>query len=406
MNNSFFTKRNLAQIIKLKQRFNFIKNFISIETLSGFILFAVTVFAVIIANSSYSDFYFDILKSPISIVFGENSFSMSTLHWINDVLMAIFFLVVGLEIKRDMLIGELSSIKKASFPIIAAIGGMIIPALIYLFLNKDYPTGFGIPMATDIAFALGILLLLGNRVNMSIKLFLVTLAVVDDLGAIIVVAIFYTSEINYLFFIHAFVVYSLLLLLNYFNVKKLFPYLVLGVFLWIFIHKIGIHSTIAGVLLAFTIPLKDKEIKGIKVEENSSPLEKLEHALHNFSAFLIMPLFALANAGVIIDFSSVIEHKMIVFGVALGLLIGKPIGIFLFTYIATKLKIAAKPANVTWSEIVAVGFLGGIGFTMSIFISNLAFSDERIISAVKIGIFASSISAAIIGVTLLILKRK
>lgn len=406
MNNSFFTKRNLAQIIKLKQRFNFIKNFISIETLSGFILFAVTVFAVIIANSSYSDFYFDILKSPISIVFGENSFSMSTLHWINDVLMAIFFLVVGLEIKRDMLIGELSSIKKASFPIIAAIGGMIIPALIYLFLNKDYPTGFGIPMATDIAFALGILLLLGNRVNMSIKLFLVTLAVVDDLGAIIVVAIFYTSEINYLFFIHAFVVYSLLLLLNYFNVKKLFPYLVLGVFLWIFIHKIGIHSTIAGVLLAFTIPLKDKEIKGIKVEENCSPLEKLEHALHNFSAFLIMPLFALANAGVIIDFSSVIEHKMIVFGVALGLLIGKPIGIFLFTYIATKLKIAAKPANVTWSEIVAVGFLGGIGFTMSIFISNLAFSDERIISAVKIGIFASSISAAIIGVTLLILKRK
>ncbi len=406
MNNSFFTKRNLAQIIKLKQRYNFIKNFISIETLSGFILFAVTVFAVIIANSSYSDFYFDILKSPISIGFGENSFSMSTLHWINDVLMAIFFLVVGLEIKRDMLIGELSSVKKASFPIIAAIGGMIIPALIYLFLNKEYPIGFGIPMATDIAFALGILLLLGNRVSMSIKLFLVTLAVVDDLGAIIVVAVFYTSEINYLFFIHAFVVYSLLLLLNYFNVKKLLPYLVLGLFLWIFVHKIGIHSTIAGVLLAFTIPLKDKKIKDIKVEENSSPLEKLEHALHNFSAFLIMPLFALANAGVIIDFSSVIEHKMIVLGVALGLLIGKPIGIFLFTYIATKLKIAAKPANVTWSEIVAVGFLGGIGFTMSIFISNLAFSDERIVSAVKIGIFASSISAAIIGVTLLILKRK
>lgn len=406
MNNNFFSNRQLQQILKVKEKYNFIKNFISTETLSGFILFAVTVFAVIIANSSYSDFYFEILKSPISIGFADNSFSMSTLHWINDVLMAIFFLVVGLEIKRDMLIGELSSIKKASFPIIAAIGGMIVPATIYLVLNKEYPTGFGVPMATDIAFALGILLLLGNRVSMSLKLFLVTLAVVDDLGAIIVVAIFYTSEINYLFFIHAFVVYSLLLALNYFNVQKLLPYLVLGIFLWIFVHKIGIHSTIAGVLLAFTIPLKQKRITNIEPDNYKAPLVKLEHALHNFSAFVIMPLFALANAGVIIDFSSVIEHKQIVLGVALGLVFGKPIGIFLFTYLANYLRIATKPLNVTWSEILAVGFLGGIGFTMSIFISHLAFEDESIVSAVKIGIFASSISAAIIGVTLLLLNKK
>ena len=331
---------------------------------------------------------------------------MSTLHWINDVLMAIFFLVVGLEIKRDMLIGELSSVRKASFPIIAAIGGMIIPAIIYLALNKEHPTGFGVPMATDIAFALGILLLLGNRVSMSLKLFLVTLAVVDDLGAIVVVAIFYTSEINYLFFIHAIVIYTLLLALNYFNVQKLLPYLVLGVFLWIFVHKIGIHSTIAGVLLAFTIPLKQKKVIKIESDNYKAPLVKLEHALHNFSAFVIMPLFALANAGVIIDFSSVIEHKQIVLGVALGLVLGKPIGIFLFTYLANYLGIATKPANVTWSEILAVGFLGGIGFTMSIFISHLAFMDESIVSAVKIGIFASSISAAIIGVTLLLLNKK
>ncbi len=406
MNSNFLTKRQLQQIVKLKRRYNFIKNFISIETLSGFMLFTVTVFAVIIANSSFSDFYFNILKSPISIGFGENIFSMSTLHWINDVLMAIFFLVVGLEIKRDMLIGELSSVKKASFPIIAAIGGMIVPAIIYISLNKEYPTGFGIPMATDIAFALGILLLLGNRVSMSIKLFLVTLAVVDDLGAIVVVAIFYTSEINYLFFIHALVVYSILMLLNYFNVQRLLPYLILGVLLWIFVHKIGIHSTIAGVLLAFTIPLKQKKIKNIETDESNAPLIKLEHALHNFSAFVIMPLFALANAGVEIDFSSVIEHKQIVLGVALGLVIGKPIGIFLFTFIASYLKIATKPATVTWKEIIAVGFLGGIGFTMSIFISHLAFTDNSIVSAVKIGIFASSISAAIIGVVLLLLVKR
>ena len=241
---------------------------------------------------------------------------------------------------------------------------------------------------------------------MSIKLFLVTLAVVDDLGAIVVVAIFYTSEINYLFFIHALVVYSILMLLNYFNVQRLLPYLILGVLLWIFVHKIGIHSTIAGVLLAFTIPLKQKKIKNIETDESNAPLIKLEHALHNFSAFVIMPLFALANAGVEIDFSSVIEHKQIVLGVALGLVIGKPIGIFLFTFIASYLKIATKPATVTWKEIIAVGFLGGIGFTMSIFISHLAFTDNSIVSAVKIGIFASSISAAIIGVVLLLLVKR
>lgn len=400
--------KQLRRIVKVKQSYNFVKSFISRETISGFILFAVTVLAVIIANSSFGADYTKLIGTQIGLSFGEHSFSMSLLTWINDVLMALFFLVVGLEIKRDMIIGELSSVKKASFPIIAAFGGMIVPALIYVSLNPGNMTGFGIPMATDIAFALGILMLLGNRVSLSIKLFLVTLAVVDDLGAIMVVAIFYTSEIHYEYFLHAGLVYAMIWTLNILNVQRLLPYLVLGVFLWIFVHNIGIHSTIAGVLLAFAIPL-NKSASNTQSITNTyikNPLIKLEHALHNFSAFIIMPVFAFANAGVIIDFSSVIDHKMIVLGVALGLVIGKPIGIFAFTYLSTLLKISVKPDNVTWSEIIAVGFIGGVGFTMSIFISHLAFTDESIVSAVKLGIFASSITAAIIGVILLLLRKK
>ncbi|MFW2600402.1 Na+/H+ antiporter NhaA [Aliarcobacter butzleri] len=392
----------------MKNSLFLIKDFISKETLSGLILFVVTVLAVTIANSSFGSYYFELFSTQLGITFGQLNASMSLLHWINDVLMAIFFLVVGLEIKREMLIGELSSVKKASFPIIAAIGGMIVPAILYISLNPDHITGFGVPMATDIAFALGILMLLGNKVNPAIKLFLVTLAVVDDLGAIVVVAIFYTNELHFEYFLYAFAVYSIIWFLNYKNVQKLTPYIILGVFLWIFIHKTGIHSTIAGVLLAFTIPLNKKADLEESVEHLSvdNPLVKLEHALHNFSAFIIMPLFAFANAGVIIDFSNVIEHQLIVLGVAIGLIIGKPIGIFSFTYLATKLKISVKPENVTWNDIFAVGFLGGIGFTMSIFISHLAFSDETIVGAVKLGIFASSVIAAIIGSVLLILKAK
>ncbi|MCG3666116.1 Na+/H+ antiporter NhaA [Aliarcobacter butzleri] len=392
----------------MKNSLFLIKDFISKETLSGLILFVVTVLAVTIANSDLGSYYFELFSTQLGITFGQLNASMSLLHWINDVLMAIFFLVVGLEIKREMLIGELSSVKKASFPIIAAIGGMIVPAILYISLNPDHITGFGVPMATDIAFALGILMLLGNKVNPAIKLFLVTLAVVDDLGAIVVVAIFYTNELHFEYFLYAFAVYSIIWFLNYKNVQKLTPYIILGVFLWIFIHKTGIHSTIAGVLLAFAIPLNKKADLEESVENLSvdNPLVKLEHALHNFSAFIIMPLFAFANAGVIIDFSNVIEHQLIVLGVAIGLIIGKPIGIFSFTYLATKLKISVKPENVTWNDIFAVGFLGGIGFTMSIFISHLAFSDQTIVGAVKLGIFASSVIAAIIGSVLLILKAK
>lgn len=412
------------------------QDFISKEALSGFLLFSATVLAVIVANSSLSGEYYDLWHMPLGVTLGDINISMTLSMWINDGLMALFFLMVGLEIKREMLIGELSSVKKASFPVVAAIGGMVIPALVYVGLNPDNYIGFGIPMATDIAFALGILLLLGNKVNPALKLFLVALAVVDDLGAVLVVASVYTSEIHANYFLHAVLIYAFIWILNLKGVKSLWPYLILGVFLWVYIHAIGIHATIAGVLLAFAIPISSKiEEKSFvanskkaiaEFEKNidqvpilnhhqidaleniaygydrvQNPLVKLEHQLHGFSAFFIMPLFAFANAGVIIDFASVSQHLMVVLGVVFGLILGKPVGIFFFTYLATKMKLIHKPDNLSWEEILAVGFLGGIGFTMSIFITHLAFVDETVISAVKLGIFIASFIAATIGVLLI-----
>jgi NhaA family Na+:H+ antiporter len=423
------------------KKFLVIEDFISKEALSGVLLFLATVAAVIVANSSLGQSYYDLWHMPLGMTLGDKTISMTLTYWIDDGLMALFFLMVGLEIKREMVIGELSSVAKASFPIVAAIGGMVIPALIYVALNTDNPLGFGIPMATDIAFALGILMLLGTRVNPALKLFLVALAVVDDLGAVLVVATVYTSEIKAEYFLHAGVTYALIWLLNYMGVKKILPYLILGVFLWVFIHEIGIHATIAGVLLAFAIPISSKidEDKFIEKTKESiddfekyrdpipvlnhhqidalesmahgydkvqNPLVRLEHNLHGLSAFFIMPLFAFSNAGVIIDFSTIDANLMIVLGVVLGLLIGKPIGIFGFTYLATKIGIIKKPDEISWGDVVAVGFLGGIGFTMSIFITHLAFADETVIAAVKLGVFAASFLAAVIGVTLILLKKK
>ncbi len=417
------------------------QNFVNKEALSGILLFLATLLAVIVANSSYGQAYYDLWHTPLGITLGEKTISMSLTYWIDDGLMALFFLMVGLEIKREMVVGELSSVSKSAFPIVAAIGGMAVPALIYVALNQNNPLGFGIPMATDIAFALGILMLLGSRVNPALKLFLVALAVVDDLGAILVVATVYTSEIKAEYFIYAGVVYALIWALNLSGVKKILPYLILGIFLWIFIHEIGIHATIAGVLLAFAIPIKskieeqnfiqqtrrdvaefEKHIDDIPLlnhhqmdalenmahnyDKVQNPLLRLEHNLHGLSAFIIMPLFAFSNAGVIIDFDSVTANLTIVLGVMLGLLVGKPIGIFLFTYLACKLKIAQKPNNLTWMEVLAVGFMGGIGFTMSIFITHLAFADEAIISAVKLGIFIASIAAAVIGILFILMTKK
>ncbi len=417
------------------------QNYISKESLSGIILFCATVLAVIVANSSLGEVYYNLWHMPLGIALGDSTITMDLTHWIDDGLMSIFFLMVGLEIKRELVCGELSSVQKASFPVVAAIGGMLIPALIYVGLNTNNPLGFGIPMATDIAFALGILMLLGKRVNPAIKLFLVALAVVDDLGAVLVVAVVYTNEINSIYFLHAGLTYALLWIFNLAGVKKLGPYLILGIFLWVFIHSIGIHATIAGVLLAFVIPIHGKideksfigniqySLKEFERTSNAqqtlshdqidaleniaynydnvqNPLVKLEHNLHNFSAFFIMPLFAFSNAGVVIDMSTISTHFMIVLGVVLGLLIGKPIGVVGLTYLAVKFKWVAKPSEISWSDIVAVGFLAGIGFTMSIFITHLAFEDESLIAAVKLGVFFASFIAAAIGVILIMISAK
>lgn len=421
----------------MTQHLHTIERFIKDESFSGILLFIATIAAVMIANSALSESYFSFWNMSLGVTIGEKTISMSLMYWINDGLMALFFLMVGLEIKRELLIGELSSVEKASFPIVAAIGGMVIPALVYISFNLEDPRGFGIPMATDIAFALGILMLLGKRVNPALKLFLVALAVVDDLGAVIVVATVYTSEIHTEYFLYAGIVYALIWVLNLKKVTMLMPYIFLGIALWIFIHSIGIHATIAGVLLAFAIPITSKvdEKEFIQTTKESvdefkshmdnkpilnhhqidalediaynydkvqNPLVKLEHQLHGLSAFLIIPLFAFSNAGVILDFSAISQNMMIVLGVVFGLIIGKPVGVVGFTYLAIKLNIIKKPDDLSWGEIIAVGFLGGIGFTMSIFITQLAFLNQEVIDAVKIGIFFASFIAGVIGVVLIL----
>ncbi|NOQ29989.1 MAG: Na+/H+ antiporter NhaA [Helicobacteraceae bacterium] len=425
----------------MQEQLYIIEKFIKAESFSGVLLFIATLAAVMVANSSLGESYFELWQMALGVTIGSHTISMDLKHWIDDGLMALFFLMVGLEIKRELLIGELSSIKKASFPIIAAIGGMVIPALIYIMFNLDNPKGFGIPMATDIAFALGILMLLGKKVNPALKLFLVALAVVDDLGAVMVVATVYTSEIHAEYFLHAGLVYGAIWVLNYKRVSMLTPYLILGIALWIFIHSIGVHATIAGVLLAFAIPISsevdekmfinnttesvdefEKHIDTIPIlnhyqidaleriacnyDKVQNPLVKLEHQLHGLSAFFIMPLFAFSNAGVLLDFSAMTANLSIVLGVVLGLIVGKPIGIVGFTYLATKMRIVNKPDNLSWAEVVAVGFIGGIGFTMSIFITQLAFLDESVISAVKLGIFIASFIAGVIGVWLILRAHK
>ena len=423
------------------KKYNIMEQFISKEAFSGILLFLSTILAIVAANSPWAQQYYDLWHLPLGFTIGDLTTSMTLTYWIDDGLMALFFLMVGLEIKRELLVGELSSFKKASFPVVAAIGGMVIPALLYVLLNPDNPIGFGIPMATDIAFALGILMLLGKRVNPALKVFLVALAVVDDLGAVMVVATVYTHEIHSQYFLMAGLIYAFIWLLNFKGVKALWPYLLLGIGLWIYIHAIGIHATIAGVLLAFAIPISSKidEQKFLDTQSNAlkdfeknideipilnhhqmdaleniicsydkvqNPLLKLEHHLHGLSAYVIMPLFAFSNAGVIIDFTPFMDNIMIVLGVIVGLVIGKPVGILAFTWGASQLKLVTKPDNITWLEVVAIGFLAGIGFTMSIFITHLAFLDEALIAAVKLGVFIASFLAAVIGVIMLLKVAK
>lgn len=370
------------------------KDFFESEKSGGLTLIFFTVISLILTNSSFQNEY---------IAIWEKSFAgMSLEHWINDALMAIFFLLIGLELKREFQIGELSSIKKAALPLVSAAGGMLVPALIYLLFNYNQPTsnGFGIPMATDIAFALGILSLLGNRVPLSLKIFLTALAVIDDLGAIMVIALFYTKTIIWLNLLASFGLFGLLLLFNKLKVKSLLVYIPVGIVMWYFMHHSGIHATITGVLLAFAIPTKPSK-------KLASPAEITQRFLHYPVPFLILPLFALANTAIIID-DNWLESLSFPAnqGIAFGLIIGKPLGILLFTWLAVQLTIAEKPTGVTWNQLLGVGALGGIGFTMSIFVTLLAFDSATVINHGKFAILISSLIAGLIGFIWLFISLK
>jgi NhaA family Na+:H+ antiporter len=379
-----------------KKVFNPFLHFFKSESASGLILLSFAIIAIIVANSSFAATYEHILHANITIGYEEFSISMSALHWVNDGLMAIFFLVVGMEIKREVVFGELQSFKKTILPISAAIGGMIVPAIIYALFNYNKSTiaGWGIPMATDIAFALGILSLVGRKAPKGIIVFLTALAIVDDLGAIIVIAAFYTSQISWIALIMGLIVFISLILVNRFKVKYTSIYVILGIILWICILKSGIHATIAGVLLGISLPA-GKNIHEFK----SSILYRLEHVLTPVSSFVIMPIFALSNSGINIDINSLgaIIMQPVSLGIIFGLVIGKQIGIFGVSYVLLKLKVAKLPAQVTKRHLYGASVLGGIGFTMSIFVSSLSFADETVLATAKISIMIASILAAILG---------
>lgn len=356
---------------------DFFKN----ERAGGVVLLCCTIVSIVLTNlyPPYHEFW--------HINLGDHHLT----HWINDGLMAIFFLLIGLELEREIYIGELSTVKTALLPIIAAFGGMVVPALIYYGLNDGADLkGFGIPMATDIAFAIGVLSLLGNRVPVSLKVFLTALAVIDDLGAILVIAIFYTSSLSLLNLGIALGIMAILFILNRMKIQTLWPYLVGGFFMWYFMLHSGVHATLAGVLLAFVIPFGNGE-------ENSISF-KLQKALHVPVPFIILPLFALANTSIFLPDNFVAAlTSSVSLGIMVGLLFGKPIGIFLFSYLAVKLKISALPSDSRWACIFGAGLLGGIGFTMSIFISLLAFDNETRIDQSKISIMIASLTAGVVG---------
>jgi Na+:H+ antiporter, NhaA family len=380
------------------------KWFFKLEAASGLVLLIAAIIALIISNSNLSDIYFDTLKKYLFIGINTYGLKLSIHHWINDALMAIFFFFVTLEIKREFIQGELSNLKKALLPIMAAIGGMIIPALFYVLINLENPetlNGWAIPSATDIAFSLGILSLLGSRVPISLKIFLTALAIIDDLGAILIIAFFYSGNlsINYLSLI--LISFIFLLLLNKFGVKKFMPYLIIGIFMWFFTFKSGVHATIAGVLLASTIPHR-------KMDRDYSPLIKIEHLISPYVAFMIMPLFAFANAGVSLSgltFSSLMLPVPL--GILLGLFFGKQLGVMLFSYISVKLNVAQMPDKSTWLTLYGVSILTGIGFTMSLFVGNLAFIENiQYIDGVKIGVLTGSLLSTLFGYFLLLLTSK
>lgn len=370
----------------------YFKKFFSSNQASGIILIFCVAVSLLIANSSAAESFQAFLDKETGTDIFHLQYPVSI--WINDGLMAVFFLLVGLEIKREMIEGELSSFKNASLPIFAAMGGMLIPAIIYASLNygTTYSNGWGIPMATDIAFSLAIISLLGNKIPNSIKIFLAALAIVDDLGAILVIAIFYTDQIHWIYLLLSLGVTALLFLLNFLKVTKIIFYLIPGLFLWYFLHHSGIHATIAGVLLAFSIPTNVSDVE-------ISPLEKLEHSLHFPVSFLIMPIFALANTNITFtnEMISGVTSTLGI-GIILGLVAGKLLGINLFSLLAIKFKLSSLPHNSSWKQMIGVGLLAGIGFTMSIFIALLSFKNEiEIQNEAKFAILIASFIAAISG---------
>ncbi len=414
------------------------EHFLHAQTTTGIILMFMTVFALVLANTPLTEEYASFFHTEVDFHVGSWQLSHTIHHWINDGLMAIFFFIIGLEIKREILVGELSNIKVAILPILSAIGGMVLPALIYLSINYGEvgAGGWGIPMATDIAFAISALVLLGNRVSPALVTFLVALAIVDDLGAVIVIALFYTEQIHILPLALAGVSFLILILFNRFGIHMILPYFIVGLFMWFFMLESGVHATIAGVIAAMAIPSKPKQTpldftthtrnllneydnypvatdhmmhekqKAIlinikdKIDAVGTPAARLEHDLHLPVSLIVIPLFALANAGISIDFSSISNTiaTPVSLGIIAGLIVGKVIGIFGVAWLAIKLGVAKLPEGSSMSQIFGVAFLGGIGFTMSIFVADLAFlGNETLIFQAKVGILAASLSAGLFG---------
>ena len=373
-----------------------IQKFFQSEASGGVLLLIFALMAIVLANTALSENYFHFLDTPVSVQFGAFSIAKPLLMWVNDGFMAVFFVLVGMEVKREMLEGSLSSYQQAIFPAIAAVGGMIIPALVYVFIAQHDPAladGWAIPMATDIAFALGIMALLSKQVPLPLKIFLLALAIIDDLGAIVVIALFFSHGLSVQALIFAAVAIVVLIALNRFKVTALCAYIVVGTILWASVLKSGVHATLAGVIIGFCIPLKGKN--------GETPLHDFEHILAPWSSFVILPLFAFANAGVSfdgIDLSMLTSPLLL--AISLGLIIGKPLGVFGFSYLSVKLGIAKLPQGINFKQIFAVAILCGIGFTMSMFLASLAFNadaGESINSLSRLGILLGSTVSAIVG---------
>lgn len=385
---------------------NFAYSFIQLESLGGIVLLLATISALVLANTGLNYFYQNFFLHTYTFRITQTAINFSILDFINHGLMAIFFLLVSLEIKRELIDGELASVKKSALPIIAAAGGMLVPAIIFLLINLNHPqyhAGWAIPVATDIAFSLGVLALLGNKIPQSLKVFLTTLAIVDDIGAIMIIALFYSNHIFFIYLLLALTTILILCLLNYLQINLLWPYLLFGLLLWIFITKSGIHSTVAGVILAFTIPHQNN------LTNNFSLLKILENKIHPWVAFGIIPLFALGNAGLRFDDINLqLATSPLVLGIFFGLILGKQWGVFASTWISKKLNLVDLPSQTNWQDIYGVSALCGIGFTMSLFIGSLAFPNiySPEISMIKLGVISASTVSGIMGYLILYFSQK